>query len=338
MAYVELLLHETEEHMLIEKGYRRNKNGEIVKRETVEIKCDKCGREWKSLYGYRKRKLLDIDLCVYCRNKLAWSKTENTKENHLKVTLTCDNCKKEYEKIPSRLCKNINNFCSQKCRFDFDIKERYGHLEKSFDENSNEVAYLIGLIMGDGNINKRQKRTSTISIVFDFAERWNEMVVLSKSLLDKLQIKWWEAERPVMNCSCISFVLPDFILKKYGIFYSGNKFYAQPYPIISIIHNINYAAGLINSDGDFRVSKNSFSYGFTNTVKSITSSLSECLSFHNIKHSNYERDGKIDKRTKNRNKNQFNIYIGGKENFRILHALCRFPLKGEIIRKQDLGL
>lgn len=317
--------------MLLEKNYKRNKNGEIVKREIVEIKCDRCGREWESKYGCRKNKILDIDLCVNCRSKLSWSKTDNTKKNHSKKRLICDNCGKEYERIPSRIYQSIHNFCSHGCHFDFDKKKRYGEIENTFDQKLNEVAYLVGLILGDGHIKKRQKRTSNIILAFDYSEVWRPLIEMAKNVLSELKIIFSDNQIPINNCKIIDFNLPDHILEKCGILYSGDKFYANPFPKDEIIANINYAAGLLNSDGQFVSSKNEkwgSSYRFSNTVKSITCSLSKCLSYNDIEHTVSEYKGRFDKRTGKTNRKCYIVYVGVK-GVKALKDKCSLKLKGD---------
>jgi len=74
------------------------------------------------------------------------------------------------------------------------------------------------------------------------------------------------------------------------------------------------------------------SYCFTNTVKSITESLSLCLRYNKIKHRMYFVEGKTDKRNGNLNKGQYNIYLlGGKKIVAELHSLVSFELKGQMV-------
>ena len=319
--------------MIIEHdGYKRNSNGEISKRTIVKIKCDRCGRQWESKYEYRKKKRLNSDLCRNCRNKLAWSKSLHKKESRKKIDLVCENCNKIYKKNPSSVIGNKHNFCSHKCRADKAIKEKYGHLLKTFEENPNEVSYLIGLILGDGYLRKRYWRTTGITIAFDNSLKWAELQDLAKAILSKLQINYNEG-KVRKNCKILTFILPDHILEKYDILYSGNKFDNQPSPALVIKKNVNYAAGLLNSDGQFVYFPNgnwSSSYRFCNTVRSIVDSFSQCLKYNNIVHSLSSYDGRVDRRTGNKNKAQFIIYIG-KDNVRKLHDICNFKLKGDIL-------
>jgi ssDNA-binding Zn-finger/Zn-ribbon topoisomerase 1 len=321
--------------MIVEKKYKRNENGEISKREIVEIICDKCGKTWESKYSSRKNKILECDLCKNCRNKRAWSKTANTKKGHNKIDVVCKNCLKAYKKTPSSIIsKNI--FCSHKCKNDYALTKRYGHLEKSFEQSKNEVAYLSGLILGDGHLNKRQKRTTNINISFDYTEKWRFLITEAKTILNNLQIKWTEDKNVRRNCKTINFILPDSILEKYMFLYFGDKFTAQPIPVKCITENINFASGLINADGQFVYFKNknwSSSYRFSNTVKSIVQSLSLCLSYNKINHSVNEHKGRFDKRTGKTNKNYFVIYIG-KEGTKLLEKISSFKLKGFVLSEK----
>ena len=66
--------------MIIEKNYKRNINGKIIRREIVEVKCDQCGKQWNAIYYTRINKVLDADLCKSCRAKLKKAQ-EATKRN-----------------------------------------------------------------------------------------------------------------------------------------------------------------------------------------------------------------------------------------------------------------
>jgi hypothetical protein len=318
--------------MLIEKsGYRRNGRGEIIKREIVEIKCDKCGKEWETIYDSRKKKILALDLCINCRAKRAWSKTSKT-INHKKVEISCDNCNKMFKRKPSKITGLKHHFCSRDCKAEYFISQRYGQLEKNFTKNQNEVSYLFGLILGDGHLKKCGKeRTTNIFISFDSSSKWMELLEIAKKVLDKIKINWHIKKVKYSNCIVISFILPDYILEKYISLYSGNKFEAQPLPKSYIMQNINYAAGLLNSDGYvyFNRKKNIIGYGFSNTVASIENSLHKCLSFNGVGYTKSTRFGRLDKRTGNTNKNEMRTYIGetGKDK---LHKLCSFMLKGNM--------
>lgn len=317
--------------MLIEKEYEKNSRGIILEREIVEIKCDICGRTWEVSYSSRKRKTLSKDLCRSCRCNQNLSGIENRKKQHQKISFICAHCGTKYERIPSLVCGNAH-FCSRDCHHEFDINQRYGHLEKVFIKRPHHVSYLIGVILGDGHITKKeQKRTSTVIVAFDCSQKWVKLLEFFKNTLRILQIKWTESKIR-KNCKTINFVLPDYILKKFGILYCGDKFAAQPCPNNIVINNIHYAVGLLNSDGQFvfYANKNySSSYRFCNTVESITNSLSKCLHFNKIEHSKTYVKGRFSKRTGKVNRPQFNLYIG-KNNVDRLHELCLFPIKGKI--------
>jgi len=323
--------------MIIQKEYEKNSRGGILEREIVEVKCDLCGKTWETRYRSRKRKTLPMDLCTRCRCDKNFSGIENRKKQHQKINLICAHCGKDYRKTPSSICGDAR-FCSRDCHHEYDINNRYGHLAKVFDENADCVSYLVGTILGDGHIMKKeQKRTSTIIVAFDCSKKWLELIKIFKKTLKVLGIKWRES-KVRKNCKTINFVLPDHMLKKYGILYCGNKFDANPYPDDGIVKNVNYAAGLLNSDGQFVCHKNknySSSYRFCNTVKTITNSLSICLESNGIKHSKTYVDGRLDKRTGKISRPQFNLYIG-KENVDKLHNLSCFQIKGELLNENKV--
>jgi len=224
-----------------------------------------------------------------------------------KIEVTCLGCGKVLLKYPSKVGKN--NFCSLKCRDKYKIKSKYGHLYEIFNENINEVAYLIGLIMGDGNLRKLdQKKTTRISIGFDI--KHENLIKIFKKVATRLKINYFVEPKIHNNCQAIGFVLPDKLLKMYGILYSGAKYNNQPKPVDKIVNNINYAAGLINSDGwcGYRLKKYK-TIGFINTVSSIGESLVQCLRCNNIECSYYIYDGYIDKRTKKKGKTQYQLRV-----------------------------
>lgn len=306
--------------MLIDKPYRRNKSGQILKRETVEIRCDKCGIQWESLYGFRKNKTLKEDLCKSCRSKTAWTKPAS---DHSSREIACSCCSKLFLKIPS-LINNSVNYCSIDCRDKHNVELRYSHLHSSFRNNPDEVAYLIGLILGDGHCKKSAKRTTRICIAFDVSGQWNHFINLFKSVADKLGLMVFEEPKSHKHCQMIGFVLPDELLNEYGALYSGNKFTAQPKPSEKIIANINYAAGLLNSDGCF----SNDTYAFHNTVKSIADSFSMCLSLNGIHHTRFEYDGRFDKRTNRTGLRRYQVNIATQQGIERLHQILKFETKG----------
>lgn len=309
--------------MLIEKDYRRNRNGDITKRTIVEIQCDKCGTRWESAWSNRKRKLVEQDLCARCRNKRPWVKGET-------FDITCSNCGKVKNR-PLSLLKDGPKFCSLSCRDEHNVKSNYGHLFESFKTNPNEAAYLFGLILGDGHLKKHAKRTTRVSIAFDINGKWGRLLHVAKNIFDKLRIQWFEEPRSHKNCQMIGFVLPDDLLAQYGMLFSGNKLSAQPSPSPDIITNINYAAGLLNSDGWYIKNDRRESYGFNNTVASIADSFSKCLSTNNIHHTRFEQAGRFDLRTQRTNKRQYQIDMATAKAIKQIHDMCIFPTKGKLI-------
>ena len=317
--------------MLVIKNYRTNKNGDIIGNERVETICDKCGKHWISSYISRKNKVVKEDLCRRClalksisEQKIRPCELSKRYPRKIppKIEITCLGCGTKKLKNPSQVHK-VNNFCSVGCRDQYWVKTKYGHLEHVFEKNINEVAYLIGLIMGDGHIRNSGKQTVRIGIAFDFSGKWNYLMEQAKNVLDKLQINWFEEQKSHHNCKMIGFVLSNYLLGKYGVFHYGDKFKTQPFPSETIYQNINYAAGLLNSDGYYRQY-----YRFVNTVRSIVDSFSACLSLNGIKHTITECGGKLDQRTNNISKKQYLVYvIGGKKMTEKLRQNCSFELK-----------
>jgi len=320
--------------MIVEKEYKRNKfTGEIIKRETVEVICDKCGKRWETFYSNRKRKILEEDLCSVCRGKLAILKRAISlndlrwrKPNRKKTEITCKNCGIKKARIPS-LINQGDHFCCLGCREEYWFKTKYGHLELSFKNNPNEVAYLIGMIMGDGHIRKCGKKTMRVGIAFDYTGKWTSLMDLMKAVLDKLQINWFEQGKSHNHCKMVGFILPNALLEKYGICYYGDKFKIQPFPSEDIVKNINYVAGLLNSDGCAHKNAYGISYRFNNTVDSIIESFTKCLSLNKIDYSLAKHKGRFDKRTNNIGKDFHIVYINEEKNTKMLREKCNFKIK-----------
>jgi len=291
-------------------SYKINKKtGDIVKRQIVKVKCDDCGIIWESLYQSRKAKQLDRDCCVKCRyllndrmnGKIKVSKSRQ-KNKHI-----CLNCEKSFFRAKSRTPK----YCSLKCRDEYSLDKKYGHLFDTFKNNSNEVAYLFGLILGDGHSRKvDQKNTTRICIAFD--AKYEDLIETFDLVANKLEINYFIEPKKHKNCQVLGFVLPDRLLKKYKMLYDGAKYSNQPKPNRNVVDNINFAAGLINSDGWCGYANKKYkTIGFTNTVFSITEGLTECLKFNGVGYKRYDYEGSIDKRTGNKSKRQFQVRIYG---------------------------
>ena len=75
---------------------------------------------------------------------------------------------------------------------------------------------------------------------------------------------------------------PNDLLSNYDILFHGNKYKNQPSCPQIIIENINFAIGLLNSDGCYVFNKRQKNFCFSNTVKSIIENMKECLYLNNI--------------------------------------------------------
>lgn len=299
--------------MLIEKeSYRRNKRtGDIVKRQKVELKCDVCEKQWTTLYDYvkRKRKTPGDDGKNYCASCVAKKKAARCiKLNRRKVTnieVQCLCCNKKFLKNPSRVRKN--NFCSLRCRDEYNLNKKYGHLFDTFKNNPNEVAYLFGLILGDGHLRKLdQKNTTRICIAFDV--KYNDLIEAFKKVAEILEINYFIEPKKHNNCQVLGFVLPDKLLKRYGMLYSGAKYDNQPIPIDEVVDNINFAVGLINSDGWCGYNRKKYrAIAFNNTVHSIVNCFKQSLEYNNLYFKTYFYKGRKDKRTGNTGKDQWMV-------------------------------
>ena len=221
--------------IIANESYRRNKLGEISKRQVVTIQCDRCRTQWDSLYEHRKRKKYAEDLCVNCRAKERGKHLTTTNEP---VYIICSYCGKEFLRHVGQV-KTIN-YCSRDCQSKHTLW-RYAHLEKSFSDHPNELAYLCGLILGDGHLKSSQKYTTKICIAFDV--KYPELIQLASEMLSSLEIHFSIEPQTHASCQMINFSLPNDLLKKYNMLWSGNKYDAQPKPISSVINNIDFAAG-----------------------------------------------------------------------------------------------
>ncbi len=291
--------------MIIEKDYYRIniKTGNIIKRQRVWVKCDGCGAEWETLYEYIKYKKLKNDLCPSCRAK---NNAGGGKKYRKRKQLCCDYCGKNFKRSIN-LVKS-KNYCSRLCVSNSYLKNRYGHLEEIFDKNPDEVAYLFGVILGDGNFKKtEQKNTTRITIAFDV--KWQNLLNIFLEVLEKLKIKYFVEPKTYKNCQLMGFVFPDQLLKKYSLDYIGSKYKAQPEINKNISSNINFVAGMINSDGcctrSFNNNKNKKKYErivISGITESIINSCCYCLNVNSIDHKLYHRQGRVDKRNGNLNK------------------------------------
>jgi len=308
--------------MIVQKStYKRNKNNDIIKREKVEIACDQCPNHWETYYEHVKRMKYNIQLCPSCRAKERW---KTRKPDSHSINKECAHCSKIFSVKPY-YCKETT-CCSKKCSSSYFNEQKYGHLMESFDQHKDETAYLVGLIMGDGHLKKSAKNTTRVSIAFD--NKKTDLIELAKDIMTSLQIAYFEEPLVHKNCKIIGFTLPDKLLSKLGILYSGDKFSSQPSPNSSIKKNINYAAGLTNSDGHVSLTKTGKEkLIFTNTVKSIVDSFCHCLDQNDIEYRRYKYDGIIDKRTGRKNKDAMSVYVEKQISVAQFRKICSFSMK-----------
>ncbi len=307
--------------MIIEKReYKRNKKGDIIQHQEVLVKCDQCGLEWSTLYQYRLRKKNDNDLCLKCRSK---QRFKNGKTDHSSQIVKCNQCGKIFRKFVAHMLSDVN-YCCKKCRDDAHLN-RYKHLYNTFEQYPDELAYLCGLILGDGCLQKQQKRTTKIIIAFDV--KYPKVLSYAVDIINTLQIPFHQNQSIHKNCISISFSLPDDLLHKYNMLWSGNKFNVQPKPTDTIVNNINFAGGLINSDGSIGNNKKYNTYEcirFNNTCQSIIECLKQSLIRNDISYNEYTYDPIIHKRTGNMQKRSYIVIIGKRDDVANMHKLLPF--------------
>jgi len=311
--------------MIIDSEYyhRNEKTGDIIKRQKVLVKCDECGKEWETLYQNIKRRKIEKNLCSSCRNKGPKVTKDPNGRNYRKNKISCLWCKNVFYSPSSSKRK----YCSVKCYEKHSIYKKYNHLFKYFKDNINEVAYLFGLILGDGHLRKNTKETIRIFIAFHIKDK--KIISVSKKIFKKLKIKFFVEPKYHRNCQSIGFVLPNKLLKNYGMLFWGNKHKAQPKIKANIYKNINFAAGLLNSDGYYQKNKNGNEVlGVNNTVESIIDSYKKCLYFNKVGYRYCVCKKKIDKRTGKIYKDSLIVTIGKKNNILKFRNLVSFYIKG----------
>ncbi len=286
--------------MLIEsETYKRNQKNKIQMRQIVTLQCDDCQLQWQT-------KFVNLGACTnhYCKN--CRSKRQYQKiVKKTKILAECLFCKKSMELPPSKACiKFCSNICSQRHKF----QTKYGHLTKSFADNSDAVAYLCGLILGDGHLRKRQAWTTEITISFD--SRQKSLIDLARNVFRILKIDTFkEMLREEQNCLHIGFCLPVDLLEHYGMNFSGKKIDCQPEPTEQIIKNVCFAVGLINSDGWVGTNRHGKPrIAITGTVKSIVDCLKKCLSINGINFTE-GKESRTDSRSGRLRKTSYNVYI-----------------------------
>jgi hypothetical protein len=188
------------------------------------------------------------------------------------------------------------------------------------------VAYLCGLILGDGHLRKRQAWTTEITISFD--SRQNSLIDLARNVFRTLKIDTFsEMFREEQNCLHIGFCLPVELLEQYGMNFSGKKIDCQPKPTDQITENVCFAVGLINSDGWVGANQHGKPrIAFTGTVKSIVDCLKKCLSINGIKFTE-GKESRTDKRSGRLCKTSHNIYISQANSIERLSQISPITLK-----------
>ena len=201
--------------------YKRNKLGEITKRQRVDIKCDRCDGVWTTTYAYRKRKTRAEDLCRSCcssenlktqtpLNSRRWGSRNET------VEVLCSCCGNAVYKFPSAAAGV--HYCNIECR-DNARRKKYEHLEESFRGHPDEVAYLFGLILGDGNQRKVASQTTRIMIAFDAHDTHAYLLNEAKRIMNNLKIAYYIEPTVKQNCLHLGFTLPDTLLAKYEMLF-----------------------------------------------------------------------------------------------------------------------
>jgi hypothetical protein len=264
-----------------------------------------------------------MDLCKSCRKKTGKKRKSN--ENPIKIK--CNNCGVKFQRFYSNL-GGKNCYCSKLCESLSSLK-KYEHLKKTFKENKDEVAYLFGMILGDGHVKRCQKYTAKINIAFD--THHPKILELFKKVMAKLKINFHVEPMIHENCQKINFTLPNQLLKRYNMLWDGDKFQAQPMPKSVITNNINFASGLIDSDGNLRTTPEGFeSIRFCNTCKSIVESMSKTLNKNNIFFGLYYYVLKPDKRSGKMPKPVYNIVISRKSEIFKIRKMTNIGIKYKI--------
>lgn len=309
--------------MIIQKDYykRNKKTGDIVKRQKIWVKCEICGEEWETLYEYIKYRKLKKILCKDCRAKNRHIRRKCKK----KKKIYCYFCGKELFRSVHLIKEQ--NFCSKQCSDKSYLQSKYEHLEKIFDKNLNDVAYLFGLILGDGHFKKtEQKKTTRISIAFNAQQK--KLISIFEKIAKKLEINYFTEPKIHNNCQMIGFVLPDKLLKKYNLCFNGSKYKEQPSINKNLCNNINFIIGMINSDGCHYLTKKKYeTIWISGTVKSIIDSCCDCLYVNDIDYRLYYYKGRIDKRNGNLNKGKYLINISKKNTLKRLKEKISFKIK-----------
>ena len=308
--------------MLIEnKSYKRNlKNGKIFSNEPVVVKCELCESLRTIPYAgfLRKQRAGKDTKCRRCACR------ERALRKSTRQILSCNYCKKAVVRTPCQI-KGEGVFCGIKCRDDFLFQNKYSHLQSRFLKNQDEASYLCGLILGDGHQKRASAKTSRITIAFDERDRPSQAIAVR--VLRRLGLCFFKEKTPHKTCRCWGFAIPNEILRPYKMLWCGEKFKAKPSPSASVVENINFAAGLINSDGCCSRSGNGERLVVSNTVPSIMESFKTCLSKNNILFTSYLQKKKPDKRTGRIYKSSYNVSVGRQDQVAKLRKICKYGIK-----------
>jgi hypothetical protein len=311
--------------MIIESNaYRRNlKSNEIIKRQLVRVRCDKCSTEWSTLYAYRKRKVYSEDLCRTCRTSLSYSRQIPFGLRRKKCkNIKCIQCHTNLVVCPSQ---KKRKFCSIACRDRFGYEKKYKHLHRVFESKPDETSYLFGLILGDGNFRESGYGHTRVNIAFDAKDP--KSMDTAEKVLNELKISFFKEPSSNGNCKHWGFVLPDSLLQKYKMYWHGDKFNAQPFPTSNVVENPNFAAGFLNSDGCCGWHKSYERLTANNITESIIKAFKQCLTYNRIHFTENTVPPKLDKRTGNYNRLAYTVGIFRKQHILALRNICKYRIK-----------
>ncbi len=309
------------------------KTGRPRTRDRVCIRCDNCASQWTTTWAVYQKKILNSDYCRSCKNKLGISGVKGGHSQKVKSawkkhgiqkvmikTIKCDNCQIEFQRCRSQI-NTTKNFCSTNCRCLYNFDRLYNHLFRTFKSNQNDVAYLTGLMLGDGGFRASGSRTTYITISFDIKQRY--LIDIAETALNNLKIHFSTIDRQKTNVAEIKFHLPRKILASLGIDIHGSKNRCQPFPFSEVIKNINFIGGLINSDGYHAKRQNNHHYiQLTNTTESIIKAFCQSLDHWSMKHriSTYH-SGNANEKTR------YDVFVSGSKQINLLCSALKYPLK-----------
>jgi hypothetical protein len=238
-----------------------------------------------------------MNTCDNCGNALKKSKQKGCK--HLFCDMKCRD-KFRAKQIPTFQCDFCGNlvkkqkagnhvFCSIPCKTAFGLR-KYDSLITNFQTNPNEAAYLFGLILGDGHLKKSGACTTRVSIAFNLSDTAG--LTIAEQVMSILGIKYFIEPKTPNNCKTLGFILPNNLLQNYGLLYHGNKFGNQPKCPSNVKENINFAIGLLNSDGNLYEGDRNKMISFNNTTESIVCDMKSCLSHNHIEFREYKHEYK----------------------------------------------